>query len=291
MIGIIPKGKKTFEVIGEFNDHPEEGKIYIDPKDKRLYFYSKTSKRSNPSTGFLPIWNGEKCFTTTHSSEMYEKDVIKTDMESLSKNIDSNVADHIRYLQRRSSNSGILQPSIQDNDNMFTQVVKSIINLKKYTIVDLIDMSKLSERIIRNYYGALNKIAFMRMERWEIWINQILHLSYNITVYNGDKKVVTFQYPEKVFDSGIVTYDDIVNSKDDPLKKLVKISMLKENISKNDLKSEEVDDYTINNMMTTLTTNKPLSAQLFSRFIRMSGLSYTVEMIDKSGEVIFEYQE
>ena len=35
-----------------------------------------------------------------------------------------------------------------------------------------------------------------------------------------------------------------------------------ENLTKEKLKSEEVDDYTINNMMTTISGNKSLSAQL-----------------------------
>jgi hypothetical protein len=64
-----------------------------------------------------------------------------------------------------------------------------------------------------------------------------------------------------------------------------------ENITKTTLRSNEgVDDYTINNMMTTLNGDKALSAQLFSRFIRMAGLTFSVDIV-KDGKIIFTYKE
>ena len=87
-----------------------------------------------------------------------------------------------------------------------------------------------------------------------------------------------------------VKYNNIARSKMDPLKKIVKILMVMENISKADLKSDEVDAYTINNMMTTINGAKPLSAQIFSRFLRMTGMDYTVNMY-REGDLIFTYQD
>ena len=66
--------------------------------------------------------------------------------------------------------------------------------------------------------------------------------------------------------------------------------MVMENIDKASLRSPEVDDYTINNMMTTLSGTKPLSAQLFSRFMRMARLMYTVDIMD-AGTLVFQYKE
>ena len=48
------------------------------------------------------------------------------------------------------------------------------------------------------------------------------------------------------------------------------------------VKNDEVDDYTVNNMMTTLNTKKGLSAHLFSRFIQLSGLSYVIKIYDQN---------
>jgi type VI protein secretion system component Hcp len=294
MLGIIPSTSKTFIVEGMFGDKPfEEGKLYVDPESKRVYMYSTAEKRSNPKTGYFPVWDGSKAYISKFSNEKYlDKDVTKTDIVAMGSSIDKNVAGNILYQQRRSENDDILQPQLIDGDNMFTQCIKGVLNNKKLTIVDLVDMSspKLSEKVISNYYSALTKITFMRLDKWNIWINTILHLRYSVIVYKDDKKLLTYNYPKDVFDTGIVKYDNITKTKDDPFKKIIKILMIMENINKNSLRSKEVDDYTINNMLTTLNSNKALSAQLFSRFIRMANLSYDVVIFDKD-DLLFEYHE
>lgn len=294
MIGIIPSTNKTFVVEGMFGDKPfEEGKLYVDPESKRVYMYSLKEKRSNPNTGYFPIWDGSKTYISKFSNEKYlDKDVTKTDIASLGASINKDVANNILYQQRRSDNDDILQPQLMDGDNMFTQCIKGILNVKKLTMVDLVDMSnpRLSEKIISNYYSALTKITFMRLDKWNIWIDVILHLNYTVIVYKDDKKLLSYEYPKDKFDAGIVKYDNITKTKDDPFKKIIKILMIMENINKNSLRSKEVDDYTINNMLTTLNSNKSLSSQLFSRFIRMANLSYDVKIFEKD-KLIFEYHE
>lgn len=294
MIGIIPSISKTFIVESMFGDQPfEEGKLYVDPKTKRVYMYSLIETRSNPKTGYFPIWDGKKYHISKFSNEKYlDRDVTKTDIILLGSNISKNIADNILYHQRKSSNNTILQPQLSDDDNMFTQCIKGILNVKKLTLVDLVDMSspKLSEKTISNYYSALTKIAFMRLDKWNVWINVILHLKYTIIVYKDDRKLLSYEHPREIFDTGIVKYDNIIKTKDDPFKKIIKILMIMENINKNSLRSKEVDDYTINNMITTLNSDKALSAQLFSRFIRMANLSYYTKIFDKD-KLIFEYHE
>lgn len=294
MIGIIPATNKTYEVYGDFNSsNLVENKLYYDPADKRIYFYSTKETRSNPNTGYYPIWNGKDKFVTSFSNKKYfDKDVITVDVIAISASINKDVADDMRYRQRRSDNDEILHPQISDGDNMFTQCIKGAINAKHVTMVDLVDMSspKLKMKVVENFYSALTKITFMRYDKWGIWLDVILHIGYNLEIFKDDKKLLSYKYPEDVFDTGIVRYDNVTSTKSDPFKKIIKILMVMENINKNTLRSEEVDDYTINNMMTTINGDKPLSAQLFSRFIRMANLSYTIEMIDKD-EVIFEYKE
>lgn len=296
MIGIIPSINKTYEVYGDLlSDNFIEGKLYYDKTDGRVYYYSTIETRSNPNTGYYPIWNGKNKLISSFSNKKYfDNDVIKMDIESMSKSIDKTTAERIIYNQRRSDNTDILDPDITDEDNMFTQCIKGVIKYKKITMIDLIDMANgmLSDKIIENYYIALTKITFMRMDKWNIWIDTILHLRYELIVYKENKQLLSYNYPSNKFDTGIVKYDKVIDTKDDPYKKIIKIIMIMENINKNNLRSKEVDDYTVNNMMTTINGNKSLSAQLFSRFIRMAELSYIVNMYDLHGkDIIFQYKE
>lgn len=294
MVGIIPSSNKTFEIFGDFSSKDlVEGKLYYHPKTKKLYYYSKSETRSNPKTGYFPVWDGKLIYSSNHSKDKYfDKDAVQTDLESMCSSINKEVAEEVLYKQRRSDNNEILRPQLSDGDNMFTQCIKGVINHKELTMVDLVDMSspKLDQKVIENYYSALTKITFMRLDKWNIWINVILHVNYVIEVNKGTKKLLSYEFPKDKFDTGIVKYDNIVSSDDDPFKKIIKILMIMENINKNSLRSDDVDDYTINNMITTLNGKKSLSAQLFSRFIRMAELSYTIRIYDKD-QLIFEYHE
>lgn len=294
MIGVIPTSTKSFEVFGDFNSKDlVENKLYYDPKDQRLYFYSLKEVRSNPNTGYFPVWNGSKTFSSKFSNQKYfDKDAIKMDIASLSNNVSKEIADNIIYQQRKSDNSDILNPQLSDGDNAFTQCIKSVISKLNITMVDLIDMGtpKLDQKLINSYYLALTKITLMRTDKWFIWLDNILHMGFVVKVFKNDKMIISYTYPKNEFDTGIVKYDNIIKTKDDPFKKIIKIIIIMENLTKEMLRSDEVDDYTINNMMTTINGNKSLSAQLFSRFIRMAKLSYTIEMYDKD-KMIFEYRE
>lgn len=292
--GIIPSKTKTFEVFGSFNEKElVEGRLYYDPKNLRVYYYSKIETRSNPKTGHFPVWDGKRKYQSSFSKEKYfDKDVIICDIESLGNNVNAEIARNVLYNQERSENGEILKPNISDEDNMFTQCIKGVIAAKNISIIDLVNMSSppLPQKTIENYYSALNKIIYMRLDKWNIWIDNILHVGYQIDVLKGNKIILSYKYPENNFDTGIVKYDNIISGNDDPFKKIIKIIMIMENITKSVLRSDEVDDYTINNMMTTITSGKPLSSQLFSRFMRMANLSYKTTMYDK-GKAIFEFKE
>lgn len=294
MIGIIPSSNKTFEIFGDFSAKDlVEGKLYYHPQTKKLYYYSKEQTRSNPTTGYFPVWDGKSIYSSNYSKNKYfDRDAIQTDLDSMCSSINKEVAEEVLYKQRRSDNNEILRPQLSDGDNMFTQCIKGVINSKELTMIDLVDMSspKLEQKVIENYYSALTKITFMRLDKWNIWINVILHVTYTIEVNKGTKKLLSYEYPKDKFDTGIVKYDNIIASSDDPFKKIIKILMVMENINKNNLRSDDVDDYTINNMITTLNGSKSLSAQLFSRFIRMADLSYTIRIYDNN-KMIFEYRE
>lgn len=294
MIGMIPSASKTYEVYGDFNMTPlVEGKLYYHPDTKRLYYYSQTLKRSNPQSGYFPIWDGTKIYESKYSNTKYLSDIIKPDISIMSKNINNEIARSIRYRQRLSENNKALNPSIDDEDNFFTQTIKSVIQKLNITKVDLLDMSSdiVNDRTIENYYSSLTKVTMMRLEKFHIWMDKILQMHYVVSVYREGKRVLSYSWPHDKFDTGLVKYDKAIDQSDDPFKKIVKILMVKENISKMSLKTEDVDDYTINNLMTTLHSNKSLSAQLFSRFIRMANLSFSLEVFNKKNELIFTYKE
>jgi hypothetical protein len=219
--------------------------------------------------------------------------VITNDVKSLSKTINKEKAADIIYHQRLALDDKKLNLIIEDEDNMFTQCIKGVINKLNITMVDLCDMGNglLDYKQIENYYNALSKVTMMRMEKFHVWLSSILMLHYDITVYKDEKKLLKYSWPKDKFNTGVVKYNYVYNEKDDPYKKIVKILMVIENISKSSLKSDDVNDYTINNMMTTLNSNKTLSAQIFCRFIRMTGLSFTMELYNKKNELLFEYNE
>ena len=293
MIGIIPSANTTYEVEGDFNSsNLHEGKLYVDPSSNQLYYYSIIETRSNPKTGYFPVWNGKQTFVSNFSKVKYLSDVIKSDLENMSSNIDMNVARQIQLNMKKALSTGPLNPAIADGDNTFTQCIKGAICALKLSMTDLIDMtaSKYNPVIIQNYYSALNKISFMRTDRWYIWLD-MLNISFDVTVFKDDKRLVYYRYPSNEFDTGIVKYDNIVKSKMDPFKKIIKILMVMNNINKNNLRSEEVDDYTINNLITTINGSKALSAQIFSRFIRMADLDYTVNIYDCKNQIIFTYRD
>lgn len=295
MIGIIPSSSNTYEVYGDFNSADLiEGKLYYNPTTKRLYYYSTTITRSNPKTGYFPIWNGSTIYESNFSNEKYfDKDVVTPDVNNLGKRINSDDAKTILYRQRLSDNTKKLKPPIVDEDNMFTQVVKGVISYMDITKVDLLEMSggTLSDRIIDNYYSALTKVTMMRMEKFHLWMSAILKCHYKITVSNNGKTMLSYDWPIDKFDTGIVKFDKIVDTKDDPLKKIIKIIMVMNNITKTTLKSDDVDDYTINNMMTIIHSDKSLSAQIFCRFIRMAKLSFVMEIYNQQNQCIFTYSE
>lgn len=294
MIGIIPSASSTYEVLGDFNsDDKIEGKIYYRPTDKRLFYYSTTLRRSNPKSGYFPIWNGKDIFISNFSNEKYfDKDVLTQDILSLTSSIDNNVAEKVIRNQRLSENNTKLKPRINDSDNLFTQVIKGTICALDITKVDLIDnASKLiPEKIIEGYYNSLSKVTMMRFDKFSIWVDKILHVGYELEILKNDEKIISYEWPSNTFDTGIIKYDSIVRENDDPFKKIMKIIMFKENISKSDIKDDSVDDYTINNMMTTLHGQKPMSAQIFCRFIRLVNMSIILKIV-KDQKVIFTYTE
>lgn len=294
MLGIVPSSTKTFEVIDYMDSkNLREGRLYADRSSGRLYMYSRELKRACADSGFFPIWDGVEKFDNIAANHKYlDKDVTLLDLSILSQAVDSNVAREVRETQRKADDRVILEPVIAEEDNAFTQCIKGAIAAKRVTLTDLIYLAngKLSDKMIYNYYQSLQKISFMRLEKWLIWLNVILHLDYVIKVYRGSRLLVSYISKTNNFDTGPVKYDCIANSKDDPFKKVIKILMVKENISKSTLNNSEIDDYTINNLLTSINSDKAISSQLFGRFMKIAKFNYEIILFDK-GNTIFKYRE
>ena len=143
MIGIIPSGSQTFIVEGTLDSNSLiDGRLYVDPETDRLFFYSIKETRSSPITGYFPIWDGKTKIISQFSNQKYfNLDATRTEILSMSSNINENIADQVLYQRRRSERDEILEPLLIDGDNMFTQCIKGILNAKKYTLIDLVDMS------------------------------------------------------------------------------------------------------------------------------------------------------
>ena len=294
MVGVIPSASTTFEVISDFNSkNLREGKLYWDPKTKILYYYSQKEQRPCPTTGYFPIWDGTRTFSSSKSKiKKYPEDVLSTDVSVLSKSIDTTLADRVRYLQRKMDQNKKLEPTITPEDNAFTQCIKGIICKLELSMTDLYDMAdgKLSEHMIENYYNSLVSINMMRQEKWKVWVDTILHLTYSITVFKPPKQLLLYDSVTDKINTGVVHWDQAVSASDDPLKRITKILIQMENITKASLRRPEIDYYAVNNLFTAINSTKDLSAQLFSRFIHMANLSYTM-VIYKDGKEIFVFKE
>ena len=97
VIGVIPSGSRTYEIHGDFtSDRLIEGQLYYDPNNKRIYYYSLIEKRSNPKTGYFPVWDGKRIYVSKFSNEKYfDKDAIVSDISKLASSISKATAEDI----------------------------------------------------------------------------------------------------------------------------------------------------------------------------------------------------
>ena len=291
MIGIIPGTNKTFVVSGYFCSDPIEGQLYVDPQSKRVFVYSKEQTRSCVDNGFFPVWDGQKKIITGFSNFKTLDDVLKFDLESLGKSIDEETAENVILEQKKHNSGNALDPVITNDDNFFTKCIKGVILTKKLSFNDLVENSSagVSEKFVNIYYSSLVKTAFMRLDKWYNWVTAILHLDYKITVFEDNKELISYQFLSNEFKTEFTEVLSKVETKD-PLKKLVKFIIKLKNIVKEQFKSEEIDEYKINNMFTIINGSKPMSAQIFSRFINLAELDFVVEM-KEDGQTIFSIKE
>lgn len=291
MIGIIPGTNKTFVVSGYFCSDPIEGQLYVDPQSKRVFVYSKVQTRSCVDNGFFPVWDGQKKIITGFSNFKTLDDVLKFDLESLGKSIDEETAENVILEQKKHNSGNALDPVITNDDNFFTKCIKGVILTKKLSFNDLVENSSagVGEKFVNIYYSSLVKTAFMRLDKWYNWVTAILHLDYKITVFEDNKELISYQFLSNEFKTEFTEVLSKIETKD-PLKKLVKFIIKLKNIVKEQFKGEEIDEYTINNMFTIINGSKPMSAQIFSRFINLAELDFVIEM-KEDGQTIFSVKE
>lgn len=292
MLGIIPGMQKTFIVEGYFCENPVEGNLYVDPETKRVFIYSKEWKRSSAENGYFPVWDGVNKIITPFSNNKTIENVINLDLKEMCSKIDSSKAEEILAEQRKHNNGVLLEPVITNDDNLFTKCVKGTILALKLSFDDLIESSypKLNEKMLGIYYSSLNKTAFMRLNKWMTWVTVILKIGYKITVFDRENTVIlSYEFP-----SGLITgvNEKLIKSTEckDPLKQIVKILIILLDITKDQFKCEDVDEYTINNLFTVIGNNKPMSGQIFTRFILLSDLMYQIDVI-KDGSIIYSFKE
>lgn len=292
MIGIIPGTNKTFIVSDYFCPNPVEGQLYIDPQSNRIFVYSKTQTRSCVENGFFPVWNGQNKIITNFSNNKTIKDIINIDLSFLGNSIDEIVAENVIIEQKKHNSGNALDPVITNDDNFFTKCIKGVILNKKLSFNDLVENSSvnINEKMINIYYSSLTKTAFMRLDKWYNWITAILHLDYKITVFDeNNDELISYQFLSNKFST---KYSEILNQIEnkDPLKRIVKFIIKLKNIVKDQFKNDEIDEYTINNMFTIINGSKPMSAQIFSRFMTLTELEFEIQLIENN-EIIFSTRE
>ena len=290
MLGIIPGKNQTYIIEDYFRPSMEEGKYYMDPNTKIIYLYSKKMHRSTPDYGYFPIYDGKNKIETVSSKIFTEKDLVKMNILELIQSIDKETAERIKYDIDVKEYGECLKPQISDEDNVFTQCIKGILLKKDYNLLDLKNSSKppLDMEKIISYYNSLNKISFMRLSKFDLWLNVIFHMNYRVSIFKKEEKILSYENKTKTFVPS--AYPEIENSKRDPFKKMANILIKMDNITKDRLRKGGDNDYTINNMLTTIFGIKTISAQLFSRFIRMAELGFVLDILDNN-ELVFSYRE
>ena len=292
MIGLVKGIERVYSVNGYFCDGMKEGEIYVDPSSKRLFMYSTKLKRSSVENSFFPIWDGKNKIITKFSNNKTVDDIISMDIGEMSRRVDKVLSDKIISEQKKCNNSDPLNPVIGKNDNLFTKCIKGVLIQEGYSLPDLVEMSypKLDEKGIMVYYSSLVKTAFMRLDKWNVWLLNILHLGYKITVLDEDQnEIIAYEFPLNEFS---VVDEDVLEKCpcSDPLKRIVKVIIYLKNITKDQFKEESIDEYTVNNLFTVISSDKKMSGQIFSRFLAFANMSYRVDII-RDGEVIYSLSE
>lgn len=299
MESIVVCKNNTYPVEGMFSNQMKEGKLYIDPKSKRIYCYTTTTQVVGNDSYHFPIYDGKHFFDSVRSYKKYESDVISTDVTDMASSISEKDREDMEYRSKAVLYGDILEPEISDSDNIYSQCIKGILLHKKYNILDLSIMSnpKLTVEEISNLYQSLHKIAFMREKKFMIWMNQILHMEYKVNCYDSDsdRQLLTYhsmdqryEFYRKDDDSHKEEYDEILKKSWDPFKKMINLIIKMKNYKKADFNVNTESAYTINNMMTTIFGDKSVSAQIFSRFMRIINLPFDIIIYDKD-DIVFTY--
>lgn len=299
MESIVVCKNNTYPVEGMFSNQMKEGKLYIDPKSKRIYCYTTTTQVVGNDSYHFPIYDGKHFFDSVRSYKKYESDVISTDVTDMASSISEKDREDMEYRSKAVLYGDILEPEISDSDNIYSQCIKGILLHKKYNILDLSIMSnpKLTVEEISNLYQSLHKIAFMREKKFMIWMNQILHMEYKVNCYDSDsdQQLLTYhsmdqryEFYRKDDDSHKEEYDEILKKSWDPFKKMINLIIKMKNYKKADFNVNTESAYTINNMMTTIFGDKSVSAQIFSRFMRIINLPFDIIIYDKD-DIVFTY--
>lgn len=299
MESIVVCKNNTYPVEGMFSNQMEEGKLYIDPKSKRIYCYTTTTQVVGTASHHFPIYDGKHFFDSVRSYKKYESDVISTDVTDMASSISEKDREDMEYRSKAVLYGDILEPEISDSDNIYSQCIKGILLHKKYNLLDLSIMSnpKLTVEEISNLYQSLHKIAFMREKKFMIWMNQILHMDYKVNCYdsNSDQPILIYHSIDKRYefyhknnDGHREEYDEILKKSWDPFKKMINLIIKMKNYKKADFNINTESAYTINNMMTTIFGDKSVSAQIFSRFMRIINLPFDIVIYDKD-DIVFTY--
>ena len=276
MDSIVVCKNNTYPVEGMFSNQMEEGRLYIDPKSKRIYCYTTTTQVVGDTSHHFPIYDGKHFFDSVRSYKKYESDVISTDVTDMASSISEKDREDMEYRSKAVLYGDILEPEISDSDNIYSQCIKGILLHKKYNLLDLSIMSnqKLTVEEISNLYMDY------KVNCYDSNSDQLL-----LTYHSIDKR---YEFYHKNNDCHREEYDEILKKSWDPFKKMINLIIKMKNYKKADFNVNTESAYTINNMMTTIFGDKSVSAQIFSRFMRIINLPFDIVIYDKD-DIVFTY--
>jgi hypothetical protein len=221
-------------------------------------------------------------------------------MESYIENFDkgNNLIVKTNAHQKVTNTSGVFTPELNATDDALTRIMKKMIIHKKLVPSECRPSFK-KDYSFDNMRSALTgATANMTITKFMAWC-ELLGTEWQFTVEDNGTDLENplkeslsissdstleceFGEPEK----GIFKVE--LSDKDDPLKRLIKVAIIKKHININRYKDRGSTPYLLNNMRSALKGTSKMMVPYFVNWCEILGLNFYLRVIDPSDGVFFE---
>lgn len=210
----------------------------------------------------------------------------------------NNLVVKTKALQKSNNTSGVFIPELNATDDALTRIMKKMIIHKKLVPSECRPTFK-KDYSFDNMRSALTgATANMTITKFLAWC-ELLGTKWSFTVEdNGTDKLnplterltisseepleCEFGEPEK----GIFKVE--LNEKDDPLKRLIKVAIIKKHLNINQYKDRGSTPYLLNNMRSALKGPSKMMVPYFVNWCEILGLNFYLRVIDPTDGTTFE---